>query len=65
MISTETPAVPADSKVGNQSCASIAAGEILPMCTKLKAMIVNADVTKMVSLYAAAMADQLSDGEDL
>ena len=38
---------------------------MLPMRAKLKAMIDNADVTKMASLYAAAMAEQLDDGEDL
>ena len=65
VTSTETPAVPANSKVGNQSYASIAAGEMLPMRTKLKAMIDNANVINMASLYAAAMANQLSDGEDL
>jgi hypothetical protein len=41
------------------------ASEMLPMYAKLKAMIDNANVTKMPSLYDAAMAGQLDDSEDL
>ena len=44
---------------------STTASEMLPMSTKLKAMIDNANVTKMASLYAVAMAGQLGDSEDL
>ena len=44
---------------------STTASEMLPMSTKLKAMIDNANVTKMASLYAVAMAGQLDDSEDL
>ena len=63
--SAETSVVPANIKVDNPSYKSTAASEMLPMRAKLKAMIDNADVTKMASLYAAAMAEQLDDGEDL
>jgi hypothetical protein len=45
--------------------AGVASGETLPMRAKLKALIDNADPSKMASLYAAAMADDLSSGEEL
>ena len=63
--SAETSVGPANIKVENPSYKSTASSEMLPMRAKLKAMIDNADVTKMASLYAAAMAEQLDDGEDL
>jgi hypothetical protein len=45
--------------------AGVAAGDTLPMRAKLKALIDNADPSKMASLYAAAMADELGVGEEL
>ena len=45
--------------------AAVTSRDMLPMRTKLKAMIDNADPTKMASLYAAAMAEDVADGEDL
>ena len=63
--SAETSVIPANIKVDNPTLMSTTASEMLPMSTKLKAMIDNANVTKMASLYAVAMAGQLDDSEDL
>ena len=43
----------------------VASGKTLPMQAKLEALIDNADPSKMASLYAAAMGDELGIGEEL